>query len=268
MSQYVFDNAAPQAGQRFASLEAIYDPWTIRHLEATGIAPGWHCWEVGAGGGSIAAWLADRCGPAGYVLVTDLDPRYIAEHAAPGRAPAAIQRHDIARDPMPARSFALIHARLVLIHVPERELALARMAAALAPGGWLVIDDYDEMLFDLTYPTASPADAALFRKVPAAQSRLLAARAGEAALIWGRALDQRLRAVGLRDVSMEAYMVLRRGGSPGARLMQANFEQIRAEAVGAGLCTDDEVARVRARLDDPAFVVGAPPMFTAWGRRA
>ena len=58
MSTYLFDNAGEQAGQRFSSLETLYDPWTIRHLEATGIGAGWHCWEVGGGGGSIAAWLA------------------------------------------------------------------------------------------------------------------------------------------------------------------------------------------------------------------
>ena len=63
MNKYIFDNAAPQASQRFASLETLYDPWTIRHLEATGIGAGWQCWEVGAGGGSIAAWLAECCGP-------------------------------------------------------------------------------------------------------------------------------------------------------------------------------------------------------------
>jgi hypothetical protein len=33
MSHYIFDNAAPQASQRFASLETLYDPWTISHLE-------------------------------------------------------------------------------------------------------------------------------------------------------------------------------------------------------------------------------------------
>ena len=57
MSNYIFDNAAPQASQRFASLQTLYDSWTIRHLEATGIGPGWQCWEIGAGGGSIARWL-------------------------------------------------------------------------------------------------------------------------------------------------------------------------------------------------------------------
>jgi hypothetical protein len=41
MSTYLFDHAAPQASQRFASLETLYDPWTIRHLETTGIGPGW-----------------------------------------------------------------------------------------------------------------------------------------------------------------------------------------------------------------------------------
>jgi hypothetical protein len=37
MSNYIFENAAKQAAQRFTSLETLYDPWTIRHLEATGI---------------------------------------------------------------------------------------------------------------------------------------------------------------------------------------------------------------------------------------
>ncbi len=53
--------------QRFTSLEKLYNPWTIRHLEVTGIGPGWQCWEVGGGGGSIAAWLAERCDPTGHV---------------------------------------------------------------------------------------------------------------------------------------------------------------------------------------------------------
>ncbi len=48
MSNYIFENAAPQAGQRFTSLEILYDPWTIRHLEATGIGPGWQSAAVPA----------------------------------------------------------------------------------------------------------------------------------------------------------------------------------------------------------------------------
>jgi hypothetical protein len=32
----------------------IWDPATIRHLEAIGVSEGWRCLEVGAGTGSIA----------------------------------------------------------------------------------------------------------------------------------------------------------------------------------------------------------------------
>jgi ubiquinone/menaquinone biosynthesis C-methylase UbiE len=124
MSNYIFDNAAPQASQRFASLETLYDPWTIRHLEATGLGPGWQCWEIGAGGGSIARWLAERCGPTGHILVTDIDPRFLVEPASLDHAPLEIQRHDIGSDPLPAKLFDLIHARLVLFHVPAREQVL------------------------------------------------------------------------------------------------------------------------------------------------
>ena len=51
MSNYIFENAGQPTSQRFTSLETLYDPWTTHHLEATGIGPGWQCWEVGGGGG-------------------------------------------------------------------------------------------------------------------------------------------------------------------------------------------------------------------------
>lgn len=265
MSNYIFDNAGKQAGQRFTSLETVYDPWTIRHLEATGIGPGWQCWEVGAGGGSIAAWLGERSGPTGHVLVTDIDPRFLSVLTTPDHPTIEIQRHDIGTDPMPARSFDLIHARLVLIHVPAREQALQQMVTALKPGGWLVIDDFDVTLLNRTYLTTDATAAALYQKMKAAQDRLMAVHGVD--LAWGRSLYQRLRAQGLLDVGMEGYLVVREGRSPGARLECANFEQIREEAVSAGLITNEEVEQVLTLLADPEFAISASVMFTAWGRR-
>ncbi len=50
-SAYVLDNAGKEASVRLAALAAILDPGTIRHLEERGITSGWHCLEVGGGGG-------------------------------------------------------------------------------------------------------------------------------------------------------------------------------------------------------------------------
>src|SRR5262249_2243703 len=43
------------------------------------------------------------------------------------------RRHDIGTDPLPEQAFDLIHARLVLQHVPQRHDALAELVAALRP---------------------------------------------------------------------------------------------------------------------------------------
>jgi hypothetical protein len=115
MTGYIFDNTAErETEQRFSSLESLYDPLTTRHLVATGIEPGWRCWEIGGGGGSIGLWLSDRIGPEGHVLMTDIDPRFLAEK---GRSNLEVRRHDVGLDPQPDTAFDLIHARLVLIHV-------------------------------------------------------------------------------------------------------------------------------------------------------
>ena len=126
--------------RRLSLLEEVADPLSIRHLEARGVGPGWRCLEVGGGGGSIAAWLARAVGPTGHVLATDIDTRFLDDLAAPN---LVVRRHDIAADDLPDGAFDLVHARAVLHHLPDHDRALARMTAALRPGGWLVVEDPD-----------------------------------------------------------------------------------------------------------------------------
>ncbi len=105
MPEYAFDNAWRQARQRLSALEACPDPGTLCHLGERGVGPGWRCLEVGADGGSIAAWLCDRVDPTGSVLATALDARFLD---ALDRPNLQALRHDIVRDPLPAKGFDLV----------------------------------------------------------------------------------------------------------------------------------------------------------------
>ena len=124
---------------RFSGLEATFDPATIGYLTGVGVTAGWACWEIGAGGGSIASWLAEQVGPTGSVLATDIDPRFIP---ASELAHLEVVRHDVTADAIPAARYHLIHARLVLSHLPQRGDVMVRLVQALRPGGWLVIEDF------------------------------------------------------------------------------------------------------------------------------
>jgi SAM-dependent methyltransferase len=151
------DNAAREVPGRFAALSAVFDPGTIRHLEACGVRRGWHCLEVGGGSGTIARWLADRVGSAGLVLATDIDPRHLESLKLPN---LEVLRHDVATDPLPEAAFDLVHARLVLMHLSARETALARMISALKRGGWLVSEEYDSLSMPPD-PQANPGEVLL-----------------------------------------------------------------------------------------------------------
>jgi ubiquinone/menaquinone biosynthesis C-methylase UbiE len=264
MNPYIFDNAAEaETAERFASLDALYNFRTYRFLETAGIGPGCHCLEVGGGSGAVAAWMADRVGPSGYVLVTDIDPRFMEGSAYRRPAHMELRRHDIGTDPLPEGAFDLIHARLVLSHVPQRLGALARLVAALRPRGWLVIEEFDGRLIDRTIPL-SDAAAAPFKRVVGALARLMDERDFEGE--WPRRLNGHLKAAGLTEVGMEGHLAVREGHSLGASLDAANFAQVRREAVARGLVTEAEIDAVLARLDAPEFAVFSPVMFTAWGR--
>src|SRR4051812_32205753 len=97
-------------------------------MDALGIAPGWRCWEIGAGGPQVPDGLAARVGSAGRVVATDREIRWLADTCGPG---VDVVRHDVVGDEPPTGEFDLVHARLMLMHVPERDEALRRMISAL-----------------------------------------------------------------------------------------------------------------------------------------
>ena len=68
---YLFTHEDEAERQRLAAIEAGLDPFTTECLEGIGVGPGWHCLEIGAGAGSIAAWLRHRVGRDGRVVATD-----------------------------------------------------------------------------------------------------------------------------------------------------------------------------------------------------
>ena len=260
MSTYVLDNAAEQAAQRFASLEACYDPVTVRQLQEIGVSPGWSCLEVGGGGGSIARWLAEQVAPSGQVVVTDINPRWL-DAAQPN---IEVREHDIVSDELEWGAFDLAHERLVLIHLPERERALRRMIDSLKPGGWLVIEDFDSTWLPLE-PGGEPSDVALFTKVLRAFYQVLG-RAG-VDLAYGRRFRWLLREQGLVDVHVEAHIQFVAGGSPGFRLYRANIEQLRERLTDPGLLSNPEIDRFCDLLENPQFSYHHQPMVSGRGRR-
>ena len=260
-SNYPLDNANEIAGARMELLARLFDPTTQRVLEGVGIASGWRCLEIGGGGGSIARWMAGRVGPGGHVLCTDLNTRIIEQGRASAPANLEVVRHDIASDPLPPKAFDLVHARLVFLHVIERERALERVVDALKPGGWLVIEDFDVASvtpdarineFETPLPTSEAVRAYLTRNQDG---------------YFGRRLYGRFRELGLVDVDAEGRSVMFTKRNGGADLMRVNFEQIGNDVIAAGLITRQQIDVDLATIERDEFAIPSPTMWSVTGRR-
>ena len=258
---YLLANRAPEAMDRFAAFAAIFDPVTFRHLDGLGLAPGWRCWEVGAGGTSVVTGLADRVGPQGSVLATDIDVTRVAPAAAPN---VEIREHDIGRDPRPPGApFDVVHARLVLVHVPERDAALATMVDALRPGGVLLIEDADPALQPLACPEGAGPAELLANRLRSGFRELLVQRGVD--LAYGRTLPRRLRAAGLSDVAADAWFPLAHPACVPLEL--ATVALIRDELLAHAVVTEEEIAQHLANVGSGALDLAQPPLVSCWGWR-
>ena len=241
--------------ERLALLEAVHDPLTVRQLDRIGVAEGWHCLDVGAGGGSVTRMLADRVGRAGSVVATDLDPRLL-EPLADSRI--RVLKHDLLADPLPSSTFDLAHARQLLMHLPSRRDAIRRIVASVRPGGRLAF-----MEPDFSSVRVEPATAGWKRAWSAFLDALVAAGWDPR---YGARLEEDVESLGLTGIEAEVSTSSGPGGSQQARLTSLTFERLRGRlhAVGAA---DEDVDEARRLLADPSTRLTAPTKVAVSARR-
>lgn len=255
---YLLDNADPHTGERFICLETLFDPISIAALHAAELPADAQCWEVGAGSGSIARVMCDMTRwSGGTVLATDVDTRWLTVPEE-----VLVQECDLDGMDYPQDRYALIHARLVVEHLKDPAKAIIRMAAALIPGGWLVVEELDPML--PYHPNPMNADDRLINHV----GRVFTALLHEHGAAWsmGRRLHRTLQDIGLVNVSNHGHLLPSGGGSAAAALMQTNVLQCRDGFLSYGL-TLAQLDRYLELLDRPETDLLLPVFFSARGQR-
>ncbi|MBA2325925.1 MAG: methyltransferase domain-containing protein [Actinobacteria bacterium] len=252
---YRVEEGADLEARRLEYLGAMFDPASTALLERL-VRPGDHVLEVGVGGGSIARWLADRVGPDGRVLATDIDLQFAGEPPAN----LELREHDITVDPLPEASFDLARARGVLQHLDRREDALERMVAATKPGGWVVAEDADFWTFE-SQAIPEPL-ATVCRTLQDAYTEM----SGHDRYL-GRRLVPFLRGAGLVDVDAEGHVFAMHGGQPSAEWYFLGIARAGPALVSAGLFDEDTLTRALTQARDPDFAALSPIAVAAWGRK-
>lgn len=255
---YALDSNWHAERDRLDSLTGLYDPGTLALTQRLGVAPGWRCLDVGAGTGTLARALVDQVLPDGHVVALDIDTRFLTPLAS---TDLTVLAADVTREPPPAGQFDLVHARLLLEHLPERDRVLVDLANAAKPGGWVLIEDFDWATAFLVDPPSE-----LHEKVAKAIRSLFLAHGYDAA--YGRTLSHRLEGAGLVDVAVHAEAIHVRGdrenGLPQWELLA---EQFAPALLTSGLVTDDELNRFHQLCHDPDTICFSPLMVSCWGRR-
>jgi SAM-dependent methyltransferase len=144
---YVLGRSAEEY-ERLRAQARMWEPETARLLDRAGLARGARCLDAGCGPGEVMRLLAERVGPEGEVVGIDVDEplgrQALDALRWEGYEQCRFEAVDVeARAEPPGAPFDLVYARLVLLHCDDPSAALRRLWDWVAPGGCLVVQDYD-----------------------------------------------------------------------------------------------------------------------------
>ena len=247
--------------ERLGYLQQMGNAQTFRRLQAVGVGAGWRCLEVGAGEGAVARWLAERVGPTGQVVATDLNTRFLRDLTVPN---IEVRTHHILQDDFEPVHYDLVHCRALLAHLPEPHNALQRMLAAVRPGGWLCIEEGDYGMWE-----AVPAGSAVGQRFTRSFRTVLARMAATGMFdpYFGRLTRSLLEGFNLADIGHDGSIAISHGNEPSAHFHRMVVAVLRQPLVAAGALTEEEVDALERAFTDPAFAFLGVTIFGAWGRR-
>ncbi len=259
----------PAEYARLRAQARVWEAATGRVLDKVGLAPGASCLDAGCGPGETMRLMSERVAPSGRVVGLDLDTS-IGETAqgvlrAAGHQHCRFVPHDVSADePIPGAPFDLVYARLLLFHLPVRVEVLARLWDAVAPGGHLVVQDYDIRTASVL-PTLDSADE-LLRVITGAFT------AAGADVHVGARLSQLFAQAGIgtpdgTDVAGRIEPL-----STGRTMVENTFRGVLPAALAHGITTEADAAAALADLDrDAARFADRPLLWPlligAWKRK-
>lgn len=249
---YSVDRTYPLERQRLDLLTQLCDGWSRANLERAGLSAGWRCLEVGAGNGSVAAWLADRVGPQGSCVAIDIDLRFLDDAAARG---VEVLERDVLADDFPDQSFDLIHTRAVVMHLAEPERAVERMVRWLRPGGVLVLEEPDGLVARHTEDPVWQRFWSILPGFPIVDHE------------FGRSLPRRLATAGLVDVAADGWLPTIRGGSTEAEYYRMSVAAFGPAVVRAGAVSQADLDAMVERIGQPDFLEFGFMWVSCSGRR-
>jgi SAM-dependent methyltransferase len=256
MADYALDNSWDRARRRLSLLERQLDPATKRRLVELGIQNGSRCLEVGAGGGSVAIWLCQQVGSTGRVVATDINIDLLQNINMPNFE--AI-KHDIIVDGPLEGAFDFVHARWLLHHLREPELAIRRMIEALMPGGWLLLEEVD------FFPVHTSTSQLYVDFMVALTNNVV--RGSGRDCFWARALPRLVAGMDLSQVGAEGDFSVLQGGSPGAEFFSLTAKQIRERIIESGELSAQRFDEALDLLKSPAFWAFGGGTVAVWGQR-
>jgi ubiquinone/menaquinone biosynthesis C-methylase UbiE len=237
-------------------------------LDQTDLRAGASVIDIGCGPRGIIELLVERVSPHGRVVGLDADPAHVAMAselaAAQGWADVEIVLADARSTGLPTDAFDLVHARTVLVTVPDPVVeVLAEMVRLTRPGGWVAGMEADWEI-GICYPP-HPAFDRLSEIFQAAFSR------HGANPQLGRRMGELYRQAGLEDVAVEARAPVYPVGHSRRSIRADLVRSLRPQIVAMGLADEAELEEIdraaREHFADPETLVMSGLMFLVRGRK-
>jgi SAM-dependent methyltransferase len=255
MAGYVLPHSIPQEDERLTLMSRMLDPQMFFRFEQIGVGPGWRCLEVGAGNGSVSHWLAERVGPQGHVVSSDIDARYLDRLAAPN---LEVRRIDVTRDPL-GEGYDLVCGRAILHHIPERIDVLGRLAEAVRPGGRILLEEPD-------FHPALATDSATARDFW--QGFLAWAADHGIDYFVGRRLGGWLAERRFEAIEAHGETILFNGGSLTSRYLKLTMTELRPSLLASGLISQATWDATMSLFDNAGFWTWQNSYVVTTGRRS
>jgi ubiquinone/menaquinone biosynthesis C-methylase UbiE len=149
---------------RLAQQAAALEPATREALTAVGVKTGWRCLDVACGTGAVTRVLGEMVGGTGAVHAVDLDTRHaqatIAKLREAGPDIYTSEDFDVTGAAAPKGApYDLVYTRLLICHMRDPVAVLKRLWSFVAPGGVLLVQDFDMGVLHVAPPIAAVEEA-------------------------------------------------------------------------------------------------------------